>query len=57
LLPSEEAANAWPKKPNDAILFNGRSALEKMLSGNVADLADVRCYLGPIDDHGLVSPK
>lgn len=45
LLPNETAANAWVKKPNFASPFNGQSALEKMLAGNVVDLADVRRYL------------
>ena len=45
LLPSELAANDWIHKPNDAPLFNGKSALEKMLQGRVVDLVDVRRYL------------
>lgn len=45
LLPSEEAANSWIKKPNKAPLFNGKSALDKLLVGRVIDLADVRRYL------------
>ena|SRR5436190_2174964 len=45
LLPSEEAANNWIKKSNQAILFGGKSALEKLLIGRVIDLADVRRYL------------
>lgn len=45
LLPTEEAANAWVKKPNAAPGFGGRSALERMLAGRVVDLADVRRYL------------
>lgn len=45
LLPSEQAANEWLKKPNDAPLFGGESALNRMLGGNVNDLADVRRYL------------
>ena len=45
LLPSDEAADAWIRKPNAAQLFGGRSALERMLSGNVADLYEVRRYL------------
>jgi len=45
LLPSPASADAWIKTPNDAPLFNGRSALERMLSGNVADLYEVRRYL------------
>lgn len=45
LLPNEKAAYQWPKKPNHAPLFNGQTALEKMLGGQVIDLADVRRYL------------
>lgn len=45
LLPTEKAAYEWVKKPNTAPLFNGQSALQKMLLGRVVDLADVRRYL------------
>lgn len=45
LLPSTDAADAWIKKPNDAPLFAGQSALDRMLGGNVADLVAVRQYL------------
>ncbi len=45
LLPDERAADAWVRRPNAAPLFGGRSALERMLSGNVADLYEVRRYL------------
>ncbi len=45
LLPTEEAANAWVKKPNTAPGFGGKSALDRMLAGRVVDLADVRRYL------------
>jgi hypothetical protein len=45
LLPKAEAADAWVRKPNSAPLFGGRSALDRMLSGDVADLAVVRQYL------------
>lgn len=45
LLPATSAADAWIKKPNDAPLFAGKSALERMLGGNVADLVAVRQYL------------
>ncbi len=45
LLPDERAADEWIRRPNDAPLFGGRSALERMLSGNVADLYLVRQYL------------
>jgi hypothetical protein len=45
LLPSAQAADQWVKKHNDAPLFGGRTALEHMLGGSVADLADVRRFL------------
>jgi len=45
LLPDEEAADTWVRRPNDASLFGGRSALGRMLSGNVSDLYEVRRYL------------
>ncbi len=45
LLPDPAAADAWVNKPNDATVFGGRSALARMLAGNVADLYAVRQYL------------
>ena len=45
LLPDPIAADAWVRRPNGAPLFGGRSALERMLSGQVADLYVVREYL------------
>jgi hypothetical protein len=45
LMPSPESADEWVRKPNTAPLFNGQSALERMLSGHVADLYEVRRYL------------
>lgn len=45
LLPEANAADAWIKKPNDAPLFAGKSALDRMLSGRVSDLFVVRQYL------------
>jgi len=45
LLPSTRAADEWVRKPNDAPLFNGQSALDRMLGGSLIDLADVRRYL------------
>ena len=45
LLPDPHAADAWVRQPNDAAPFGGRSALERMLSGQVADLYVVRQYL------------
>jgi hypothetical protein len=45
LLPDAVAADAWVRKPNAAPLFGGKPALQRMLSGNVADLYVVRQYL------------
>lgn len=45
LLPDDAAVIAWVRKPNDAPLFGGKPALERMLSGQVADLFVVRQYL------------
>ena len=45
LFPIPERADAWIRKPNAATLFGGRSALERMLAGHVADLYVVRQYL------------
>lgn len=43
LLP--KSANDWVRKPNRSPVFAGRSALERMASGNVADLYVVRQYI------------
>jgi hypothetical protein len=43
LLP--KTADEWVRKPNAAKTFSGRSALERMMSGNVADLFVVRQYV------------
>jgi hypothetical protein len=45
LFPDTAQADAWLHKPNNAPLFGGHSALQRMLSGNVADLYVVRQYL------------
>lgn len=45
LLPDEAAADEWIKRPNKAQPFGGRTALDRMLSGNIADLYVVRQYL------------
>jgi hypothetical protein len=45
LFPDPAQADAWLHKPNASSLFGGHSALERMLSGNVADLYVVRQYL------------
>ena len=43
LLP--KSANDWVRKPNKSPVFAGRTALERMASGNVADLYVVRQYI------------
>lgn len=45
LFPDPAQADAWLHQPNQAPLFGGQSALQRMLSGNVADLYVVRQYL------------
>ena len=45
LLPDPAAADAWIHKKNRAPLFGGKSALARMLSGQVSDLFLTRQYL------------
>jgi hypothetical protein len=45
LLPDPKSADEWVRRPNTAPPFGGGSALERMLSGQVADLYVVRQYL------------
>lgn len=45
LFPQPERADAWLRKSSSAPTFGGQSALQRMLSGNVADLFVVRQYL------------
>jgi AbrB family looped-hinge helix DNA binding protein len=45
LFPEPARAHAWIRRSNNAPSFGGRSALSRMLSGNVSDLYDVRRYL------------
>ncbi len=45
LFPDTQQADSWVHRPNQAPLFGGQSALQRMLSGNVADLYVVRQYL------------
>lgn len=45
LLPRHESADTWIRRPNDAPLFKGRSALDYMLNGRFEDLIAVRRYL------------
>jgi hypothetical protein len=45
LLPEPVAADTWIRKSNSAPLFAGKSALQRMMSGQVSDLFLVRQYL------------
>ncbi|MGZ5131764.1 MAG: MbcA/ParS/Xre antitoxin family protein, partial [Caldimonas sp.] len=45
LFPVAERADEWVRKANTAPLFGGRSALDRMLAGQVSDLYVVRQYL------------
>ena len=45
LFPVAARADEWIKKPNSAPLFAGKSALDRMLGGQIADLFVVRQYL------------
>lgn len=45
LFPDKQAADRWIHRPNNHPLFGGQPALERMLAGNVEDLALVRRYL------------
>jgi hypothetical protein len=45
LIPDTAQADEWVRRPNRAALFNGKSALDRMLAGHVADLYVVRQYL------------
>lgn len=52
LLPDAAAADAWVRRPNTAPPFGGRSALDRMLAGNVGDLNFVRRYLDGVRGGG-----
>ena len=45
LLPTQAAADEWIRRENAAPVFNGRTALQVMLGGQVSDLFRVRDYL------------
>ena len=45
LLPDEQAADEWINRPNEATVFAGHSALDRMMSGQVADLFVVRQHI------------
>jgi hypothetical protein len=45
LLPDPHLADGWVRRPNSNPLYGGKPPLERMLSGNVADLYMVRRHL------------
>ena len=45
LLPDEALADQWLATPNDNPLFNGSAPLDRLLAGQVMDLAVVRDFL------------
>ena len=45
LLPDPTKADAWLSGPNDNRVFAGQSPLDRMLAGQVVDLAAVRNFL------------
>lgn len=45
LLPDAKRADEWIRLPNKAPLFGGRSALDRITTGNIGDLYVVRQYL------------
>ena len=45
LLPDRALADQWLSSPNDNPLFNGAAPLDRLLAGQVVDLAVVRNFL------------
>ena len=45
LLPDQALADQWLAAPNDNPLFNGTAPLDRLLAGQVTDLAMVRNFL------------
>jgi hypothetical protein len=43
LIPDPKRADEWARRPNK--YWNGQSAIDRMLSGTMADIIDVRRYL------------
>jgi uncharacterized protein (DUF2384 family) len=53
LFPSEERASQWIKRPNDGAPFKGGSALDRMMQGQISDLAAVRRYIDAYAQGGI----
>ena len=45
LLPREDAADTWLKRPNASPVFQQQRPLDRMLAGHIADLVAVRRHL------------
>ncbi|WP_447527689.1 MbcA/ParS/Xre antitoxin family protein [Vreelandella sp. TE19] len=45
LLPNQEAADGWLRRPNSNPLFSGHTPMERLLNGQVSDLYVVRQHL------------
>lgn len=45
LFPNAKVADEWISRKNSAVIFGGKSPLDRMLSGDVRDLFFVREYL------------
>ena len=45
LFPDQALADRWLSTPNDNPLFNGMAPLDRLLAGQVVDLATVRYFL------------
>ncbi len=48
LFPTQENADQWLTRPNDNPLFNGLPPLQRLLAGQVMDLATVRQHLDAV---------
>lgn len=45
LIPEAKVSDTWIQSPNKNMAFNGQAPIERMLAGQVIDLAFVRQYL------------
>lgn len=52
LFPDQVLADRWLSSPNDNSLFNGSAPLDRLLAGQVLDLAVVK--LGAIEENGAL---
>lgn len=48
LFPTKENADRWLTNPNDNALFNGQPPMQRLLAGQVMDLATVRQHLDAV---------